>query len=126
MIDQVVDLIVTDKIVVNMDDVSYFLCEKKYLNSFFLQQILVVVHGVINMGMILDLVIHVPEMIEEEEEVEQEVVVVVVIIIDKDNVIVIKMMITVRIAELIDLVMQVDIVIHGKNIIKKLLFLLFD
>jgi hypothetical protein len=86
----------------------------------------VVVHGVINMGMILDLVIHVREMIEEEEEQEVVVVVVVVIIIDKDNVIVIKMMITVRIAELIDLVMLVDIVIHGKNIIKKLSFLLFD
>jgi hypothetical protein len=76
----------------------------------------VVTHGVINMAMIMDLVTHVREMIEEEEEEE---VVVVVIIIDKDNVIVIKMMITVRIVELIDLVMQVDTVIHGKILLKK-------
>jgi hypothetical protein len=79
----------------------------------------VVTHGVINMAMIMDLVTHVREMIEEEEEEEVVVVVVVVIIIDKDNVIVIKMMITVRIVELIDLVMQVDTVIHGKILLKK-------
>jgi len=81
----------------------------------------VVAHGVINMAMIMDLVTHVREMIEEEEEEEVVVVVVVVvvIIIDKDNVIVIKMMITVRIVELIDLVMQVDTVIHGKILLKK-------
>jgi hypothetical protein len=98
MIDQVVASIATDKIVVIMDDVSRFFFERKNIEYFSLQQIWVVVHEVVNMVMIMDMVIHVREMIEEEKEAVV-VVVVAVIIIDKDSVIVIKMMRIVRTVE---------------------------
>jgi hypothetical protein len=75
----------------------------------------VVVHEIISTVMIMDLVIHAREMIEEDKAAA---VVVVVIIIDKDNVIVIMMMTIDLTVEQIDLVMQDDTVTHGKILFK--------
>ena len=69
---------------------------------------LAVAHETIRKVTILDLVIHVQEMIEQEEAVVE-------ITIDKDNAIDIKMMKTVHPVVQTDLVILVDTVIHGKS-----------